>query len=126
MRSKTGARSVRDFDVKEFILTAGNLAVIEIRPSDDAPHQDVERRLFYGRNGSLCYPLTTTQIKDILQRQKAPILEIQELRIEELFTAEKGDQMTLFFVIENVGKVVCRSHFLNIRIPLNSFPVGSY
>ena len=61
---------VRSFDVKEFSIAGGDLAVIEIRASDDAPHQDIERRLFYGRSGSHCYPLTTTQIKDILQRQK--------------------------------------------------------
>src|ERR1700722_15529701 len=33
---------VRSFDVKEFSLAGGDLAVIEIRSSDDAPHQDNE------------------------------------------------------------------------------------
>jgi hypothetical protein len=110
---------VRSFDVKEFSLAGGNLAVIEIRPSDDAPHQDIERRLFYGRNGSLCYPLSTTQIKDILQRQKTPILEIQELRIEKKdLTAEKEPHFLLSFMIANVGNLVCQTHLVTIRIPL--------
>jgi hypothetical protein len=110
---------VRNFDVKEFSLAGGNLAVIEIRPSDDAPHQDIERRLFYGKNGSLCYPLSTTQINDILQRQKTPILEIQELRIEKKDrTAEKGPHFILSFMIANVGNVVCQTHLVTIRIPL--------
>ena len=109
---------VRNFDVKVFSLTGGNLAVIEIKRSDYAPHQDIERKLFYGRNGSLCYPLSTTQIKDILQRQKTPILEIRELQINKGFTREKGEHFVLFFMIENVGRVVCRTHFLNIRMPL--------
>lgn len=109
---------VRNFDVKEFSLAGGNLAVIEIRTSDDAPHQDIESKLFYGRNGSLCYPLSTMQIKDILQRQKTPILEIQELEILKVFTAEKGQHFILFFIIENFGKLVCRTHFVTIRMPL--------
>jgi hypothetical protein len=109
---------VRSFDVKEFTLAGGNLAVIEIRPSDDAPHQDNETHLFYGRNGSLCYALSTTQIKDILQRQKAPILEIQQLRIKEGLAPDKGRHFILSFIVANVGKVVCQSHLVAIRIPL--------
>jgi hypothetical protein len=109
---------VRNFDVKEFSLAGGNLAVIEIRTSDYAPHQDIESKLFYGRNGSLCYPLGTTQIKDILQRAKTLVLEIQELEIKNQFTAEKGPHFIVSFMIANVGNVVCQTHLVTIRIPL--------
>jgi Putative DNA-binding domain len=111
---------VRTFDVKEFSLAGGSLAVIEIRTSDEAPHQDVETHLFYGRNGSLCYPLTTRQIKDVLQRQKALTLKIQGLRIEDGSSLGKKQRFLLCFDIENTSKVVCRTHLVSIRVPMKA------
>jgi predicted HTH transcriptional regulator len=45
---------VRDLDVRRFEIATGSVAVIEIRESDDAPHQDEKTRRYYGRTGSKC------------------------------------------------------------------------
>ena len=55
-----------------------------------------------------------------------PTLEIRELRVDPAaYNTENGEHFILSFIIENASNVVCRTHFLIMRIPLKirSIPV---
>jgi Putative DNA-binding domain len=108
---------VRNLDVKTFSMTTGALAVIEIRPSNDAPHRDLRTGHYYGRVGSKCYPLSHRQLMDIIQRQKSPTLEISPLEVSQHFSTENGPYHTLAWKIKNVANALCKNYHLTIEIP---------
>jgi hypothetical protein len=111
-----------DFDVRIFETPAGPLAAIEVRPSEHAPHQNAENKIFYARSGSHCYPLGVSQIKDIWQRQKKPILQVMEFKIGP---GEGRYPFLLTVKLHNISNTVCRSHLVRTRVPLliNTTPV---
>jgi hypothetical protein len=106
-----------DFDIRIFKTPAGYLAAIEVRPSEHAPHQNAENNVFYARSGSHCYPLGVSQIKDIWQRQKNPVIQISEFHITGL-VPERFPHYSLVVRLHNISNTVCRSHLVRARIPL--------
>jgi hypothetical protein len=110
-------RGVRSLDVKTFSMQTGSVAVVEIRESDDAPHQDARTKQYYGRTGSKCTPLSHRQIIDIIQRRKSPILEISPIEIESRFDPDSGPHEVITFRIKNVGMATCKRYHLQIELP---------
>jgi Schlafen, AlbA_2 len=108
---------VRDLDVRTFQVATGAVAVVEIRESDDAPHQDRRTHLYYGRTGSKCKPLSHRQILDIIQRQKSPVLRILPVQIEGGLDRKIGPYQLIVCGIRNISKTVCRSYHLQIELP---------
>jgi hypothetical protein len=100
-------------------MATGAIAVIEIRESDDAPHQDRETRCYYGRTGSKCTPLSHRQVMDIIQRHKSPVLEISPIEIESVTDPESGSFEAITFRLKNVSKTVCNSCYLQVELPTN-------
>lgn len=109
--------AVRNLGVRTFPMASGAIAVIEIRESDEAPHQDRAARRYYGRTGSKCTPLSHRQIMDIIQRHKALVLEISPVEIESATDPESGPHELVTFRLKNVSKTVCKSHYLQVELP---------
>ena len=109
--------SVRCLDVKTFSMQSGSVAVVEIRESDDAPHQDIKTRLYYGRTGSKCTRLSNRQIMDLIQRQKSPILEVSPVEIKSGFDSDSGPYEVITFRIKNVSRAICKTYRLEIDLP---------
>lgn len=110
---------VRSLDVKTFSMQTGSVAVVEIRESDVPPHQDIRTRLYYGRTGSKCTPLSNRQIMDIIQRRKSPILEISPIEIESSSDLDSGPYEVITFRIKNVSRTICKNYRLEIDLPTN-------
>jgi TIR domain len=83
----------------------------EIRESMRKEPDDADAFLRRGMPNALC-------VSSDFNVQEAPILKIEDLKIENQLTAEKGPHFILSFMIANVGNVVCQTHLVTIRIPL--------
>jgi hypothetical protein len=101
-------------DVRVIGVEAGRVVALEIRPSDEAPHQVKKTGVFFGRAGSKCFRLNRRQVEDVFQRRKSPVLVISSLQ----GTERSYDHFRLSFSIHSTSKAVCTSHFIRVVAPL--------
>ncbi len=104
-------------DVTILPATSGHFVVIEVRPSDLAPHQAKAKRVYYGRAGSKCYGLDAQQVRDIYTRTKTPVLEIASHDFAQANHPSEGPHYAYRIAYRNVGNAFCRSHHLRIEAP---------
>lgn len=89
-------KRLTDFDVYVIIRPSGRedsnidhgkgVFVIDVRSSDDAPHQAAADHRYYSRSASDSFPMNHQQVMDVFNRQRHPMLGLElELWIYHLY-----------------------------------------
>lgn len=100
--------------------------VIEVPESDRAPHQSARDQKYYVRLGGKSQPAPHRLIEDIRNRQKHPLLEISEIRLQitdlpvsvepiDLQATIDGEtRITLNISVQNAGPIMARNACLRL------------
>ena len=103
------------------ILPAHAVCVIHIYPSEHAPHQANDKK-FYGRGGTNLYPLSITQIKDIIGRKTYPKLELEFVFKEAKNVLPDSPEHVVYVLsvsAKNFGNIYAK--YVNVFIEIPSY-----